>query len=198
MTKNCLICGVGGQGVVLASKLIAFAAMRKGLAVRTTDTIGMAQRGGSVMSHVRMSDGGIHSPLVPHGTADLVLGFEPAETVRALPWLRPGGVLVVTRQAVQPVTAALSGGSYDSEGMLAYLRARVPHLYVVDGEALCRSAGSPKVLNVALLGVAAQSGALDISLSEMRETVRENVPSKYLDLNLRALQLGAETTEMGK
>ena len=198
MTKNCLICGVGGQGVVLASKLIAFAAMRKGLSVRTTDTIGMAQRGGSVMSHVRMSDGAIHSPLVPHGTADLVLGFEPAETVRALPWLRPGGVLVVTKQAVQPVTATLSGGGYDAGAMLAYLQANVPHLYVVDGEALCAAAGSPKVLNVALLGVAARSGALDISLAEMRETVAEHVPSKYFDLNMRALELGAGMTEMGK
>ena len=89
MNKNCLLCGVGGQGVVLASRLIAFAAMEKGNFVRTTETIGMAQRGGSVVSHVRMGEQ-VHSPLIPEGEADVILAFEPGEAVRCLPYLKKG------------------------------------------------------------------------------------------------------------
>lgn len=94
-TKNILLCGVGGQGTVLASKLIAYAAMKQGLAVRTSETIGMAQRGGCVVSHVRIGRM-IDSPLVPRGSADLLLGFEPGETVRCLPYLRQGGTVIVS------------------------------------------------------------------------------------------------------
>ena len=87
MNKNCLLCGVGGQGVVLASRLIAYAAMEKGNFVRTAETIGMAQRGGSVVSHVRIGDE-IYSPQVPVGSADVILAFEPGEAVRCLPYLK--------------------------------------------------------------------------------------------------------------
>ena len=97
MNKNCLLCGVGGQGVVLASKLIAYGAMEKGMFVRTSETIGMAQRGGSVVSHVRMGEE-IHSPMIPKGCADVLLAFEPAEAVRNLSYLRRGpkeGIVIV-------------------------------------------------------------------------------------------------------
>ena len=96
--KSFILAGVGGQGTVLASKLLAFAAMEQGLAVRTAETIGMAQRGGSVVSHVRV--GASHSPMVPLGGADAVIGFEPAEAVRALPYLKKGGAAVVSVKAV--------------------------------------------------------------------------------------------------
>ena len=90
MSRNCLLCGVGGQGVVLASRLIAYAAMEQGDFVRTTETIGMAQRGGSVVSHVRAGEE-VHSPLIPAGGADVILAFEPGEAVRCLPYLKEGG-----------------------------------------------------------------------------------------------------------
>jgi indolepyruvate ferredoxin oxidoreductase beta subunit len=94
MGKNCLLCGVGGQGVVLASKLIAYAAMEKGLNVRTSETIGMSQRGGSVVTHVRMGET-VHSPMIPKGAADVIMAFEPAEAVRNLSYLKKDGVMVV-------------------------------------------------------------------------------------------------------
>ena len=109
MNKNCLLCGVGGQGVILASKLIAYAAMEKGMSVRTSETIGMAQRGGSVVSHVRIGEK-TYSPMIPKGSADVLLAFEPAEAVRSLPYLKAGkeeGCVIVNRKAVQPVTSAL-------------------------------------------------------------------------------------------
>lgn len=89
MANSCLLCGVGGQGTVLASKMIAFAAMEKGESVRTAETIGMAQRGGCVVSHVRVG-GGIYSPLIPKGGADVLIAFEPGEAVRCLSYLKPG------------------------------------------------------------------------------------------------------------
>lgn len=191
INKNCLLCGVGGQGVVLASKLIAYAAMDKGLDVRTTETIGMAQRGGSVVSHVRMGKN-IHSPLIPFESADVILAFEPAEAVRSLPYLREGGVVVVNRKAVKPVTATLSESSYDGAEMLQYLKDHVENLFIVDGEELCQKAGSAKVLNVALLGVAAESGVLDVTLSDIEAELKKRVKPQFVDMNMKALSLGAE------
>ena len=95
MTKNVLLCGVGGQGTVLASRLIALAAMEKGMEARGAETIGMAQRGGSVVSHVRIG-GEIYSPMIPHKGADVMIGFEPAEAVRCLPYLKKGGCVAVS------------------------------------------------------------------------------------------------------
>ena len=191
MTKNCLLCGVGGQGVVLASRLIAYAAMEQGDFVRTTETIGMAQRGGSVVSHVRAGRE-VHSPLIPAKSADVILAFEPGEAVRCLPYLKENGLVITNSRIVKPVTSSLSGGNYSGQDMIRYLQERTDNLLVVDGEEICRRAGSPKVLNVALLGAAAKSGALGITVEEMLNAVRKNVKDKYIALNETALELGGE------
>ena len=124
MNKNCLLCGVGGQGVVLASKLIAYTAMLKGMQARTSETIGMSQRGGAVVSHVRIGEE-IFSPMVPKKSADVILAFEPAEAVRNLSYLKKDGVVVVNKKAVKPVTATLTQNSYDGSEMLDYLKKNV-------------------------------------------------------------------------
>ena len=191
MTRNCLLCGVGGQGVVLASRLIAYAAMEQGDFVRTTETIGMAQRGGSVVSHVRAGRE-VHSPLIPAKSADVILAFEPGEAVRCLPYLKENGLVITNSRIVKPVTSSLSGGTYSGQDMIRYLQERTDNLLVVDGEEICRRAGSPKVLNVALLGAAAKSGALGITVEEMLNAVRKNVKEKYIALNETALELGGE------
>lgn len=191
MTRNCLLCGVGGQGVVLASRLIAYAAMEQGDFVMTTETIGMAQRGGSVVSHVRAGRE-VHSPLIPAKSADVILAFEPGEAVRCLPYLKENGLVITNSRIVKPVTSSLSGGNYSGQDMIRYLQERTDNLLVVDGEEICRRAGSPKVLNVALLGAAAKSGALGITVEEMLNAVRKNVKEKYIALNETALELGGE------
>ena len=191
MSRNCLLCGVGGQGVVLASRLIAYAAMEQGDFVRTTETIGMAQRGGSVVSHVRAGEE-VHSPLIPAGGADVILAFEPGEAVRCLPYLKEGGLVITNSRIVKPVTASRGGSSYSGGEMLYYLKKKAGQVIVVDGDEICRRAGSAKVLNVALLGAAAKSGALGISMDEMLEAVRKNVKEKYIALNEKALKLGGE------
>ena len=136
--KNCLLCGVGGQGTVLASKLIAFAAMRRGENVRTSETIGMAQRGGCVVSHVRTGED-IASPLVPKHTADVMIAFEPAEAVRCLDYLAPDGAVIVNKKAVMPITVNFGGTGYDADAVLEYLRANVKKLTIVDGDEIIAS-----------------------------------------------------------
>ena len=195
MSRSCLLCGVGGQGVVLASRLIAYAAMEQGDFVRTTETIGMTQRGGSVVSHVRAGSE-VHSPIIPAGTADVIIAFEPGEAVRCLSYLKEGGMVVTNRQIVKPVSASLGGSSYNAEEMLDHLKEKAGNVLVIDGEEICRQAGSPKVLNVALLGAAAKSGALGISLEEMAEAVRKNVKERFVELNEKALMLGSQAQEL--
>ena len=190
MTKNVLLCGVGGQGTVLASRLIALAAMEKGMEARGAETIGMAQRGGSVVSHVRIGEE-IHSPLIPYKAADVIIGFEPAEAVRCLPYLKKGGCMVVSPVPIRPVTASLTGGAYTGNEMMEYLKQTVDNLVVVDGTAICAQSGSPKVLNVALLGAAIASGLIGISLEEMEQAILKRVPEKLRAMNVTALNLGA-------
>lgn len=184
--KNIVLCGVGGQGTVLASKLIAAAAMKKDIPVMSAETIGMAQRGGSVFSHIRMGEG-IYSPMIAKGTADLIIGFEPGETVRMLPYLRESGQVIVSQRAVTPVTATLSGTPYDGREMIAYLEKHVPKLLVADTEQACRDIGSSKVLNILLLGAAIHSGALGLEEEDIRDVIRERLPGKFHELNFRAL-----------
>ena len=110
-----ILAGVGGQGTVLAAKILAVAAASRGWNVRTTETIGMAQRGGSVMSHVRMGNNGedIHSPMVTKGTANLIVAFEPGEAARALPYLARSGTIVMATTPIEPVSATLNVSGYD-------------------------------------------------------------------------------------
>ena len=120
---NVLLAGVGGQGTVLAAKVLASAAQARGWQVRTAETIGMAQRGGNVTSHVRMGSDGeeVFSSLITPGTAEMVIALEPGEAARALPYLAPGGVLVTATTAIQPVTAALAGQPYHAGTVVANL-----------------------------------------------------------------------------
>ena len=186
---NCLLCGVGGQGTVLASKLIAQSAMDKGLMARTAETIGMAQRGGCVVSHVRTGRE-IFSPMIPMGKADLILGFEPGEAVRCLPYLKADGVVVASVNPVMPVTASLKGG-YDGDAMVETLKIQKARVILVDTEAICRKVGSAKVANVALLGAAAASGVLDVTLEELEAALATKLNPKFLEMNRVALQEGA-------
>lgn len=188
--KNFLLAGVGGQGTVLASRLIAQAAMERGEFARTAETIGMAQRGGCVVSHVRLGEN-TFSPLIPRGEADVILGFEPGEAVRCLPYLRPDGAVVSAVCAVQPVTATL-GAPYGEDEMLVFLSEHVKRRVLVDTGVVTAACGTPKVLNVALLGAAVKADVLGISMEEMEHAIRSMVNPKFVELNLKALSLGGK------
>ncbi|MDM8271756.1 indolepyruvate oxidoreductase subunit beta [Thermophilibacter provencensis] len=191
MSTNVILAGVGGQGAVLASKLLARAAMERGLPVKTAETIGMAQRGGSVFSHVRMGEGA-HSPLIGRGRADAIVAFEPAEAVRQLPFLRPDGMVVTSDAPVVPVSAATGGPAYDLPAIMSHLHERVgeKNLVIVDTSAAAAKIGTAKALNVVLLGAAARAGALGpITTDDLVAAVRALVKPAFVDLDLRALNL---------
>lgn len=186
MSTNIILCGVGGQGTILASKLIASAAMESNIPVKTAETIGMAQRGGSVFSHVRLGHG-ITSPLMARGTADLIIAFEPAEAVRQLPFLKPDGCVVTSSRPVVPVSAMTGGPAYDYEGIMAYLHKKVQNLVVVDADQAALDLGSAKCLNVVLLGAAARAGELGLTTDDLLQAIHKRLPQKLWDLNEQAL-----------
>lgn len=193
MRNDIVLCGTGGQGTVLASKLLSTAAMRRGLPVKAAETIGMAQRGGSVVSHVRIGEG-VASPLVGRGRADLVVAFEPAEAVRQLGFLRPGGAVVTSNRPVVPVSAMTGGPRYDLGAVMAYLEDNVPNLTVVDADQAARDLGSAKVLNVLLLGAACRSGAIGFTVEDIRAAIRVRVRERFWELNDRALDYASRPT----
>ena len=186
---NVMLTGVGGQGTVLAAKVLAQAAQCKGWQVRTAETIGMAQRGGSVISHVRMGNLGetVHEPLLALASADLIVAFEPAEAARAMPYLAPWGTLVTATSAIQPVTAALSDAGYDPEEVLAYLEKAAPKFLAVDDKALCDKLGSRKVLNTVLLASALKTGSFEIGIDDLKQAIRDTVKPQFVALNLAAV-----------
>lgn len=191
---NILLTGVGGQGTVLAAKMLAQAAEEKGWPVRTAETIGMAQRGGSVVSHVRMGDDGEApaSPLVPRGSADLVVAFEPAEAARVLPYLAPDGVVVTATTAVQPVTAALSDAPYHASDVLGRLAVQLgDRLVAVDDAALTARVGSRRALNTVLVATAVATGRVPLALDDVRAAVRACVKPRFIDMNLSAIDVAA-------
>lgn len=196
--RNVLLTGVGGQGTVLAAKVLAQAAQAKGWQVRTAETIGMAQRGGSVVSHVRMGDNGeeVIAPLVAKGTADMIIAFEPAEAARVLPYLAPDGVMVSATTSIQPITAALSTEPYLAEATIASLDERLnecaeasARFVLVDDEAVLSQVGNRKALNTVLLAFALKTGHLPLSLDDLRDAVRACVKPRFVELNLAAIDL---------
>lgn len=199
---NISLAGIGGQGSVLAAKILAEAARSNGWQVRTAETTGMAQRGGDVMSHVRMGNLGeeVFSPLPALHSDDVVIALEPGEGLRALKYLRPGGLMVVAKSGVAPVAADFKTEPYRPAEMVEALQAQGNPVVVVDDVALCQELGSRKALNIIMLASAlvavnsldacaenALRGAL--TTQNMREALPACVKEKFLPLNLQAIEM---------
>lgn len=193
MNQDILICGVGGQGTVLASKLIASAAMNLGNVVHSAETIGMAQRGGSVTSHIRIGNTA-SSPLIPMGSADLILAFEPSEAVRNLAYLKEDGTIIVNRVPIAPSTDSAENLSYDGTEMIDYLRQKC-HCVVVDGDELCRPFGSSKFFNIAILGVAVGCKKIEIGADVIIKEIEKRIPERFISLNKDAFHAGIRMGE---
>ena len=184
MSKNIIICGVGGQGTVLAAKVLSQAAISNGERVLSAETIGMAQRGGSVVSHVRIGED-VFSPLVPQGQADVLIAFEAAEAVRNIAFLKQGGSVIVNKKVVQPVTASLSGKAFDENEMISFLEKVAGNVIAVDTDQACKDLGSSKVVNMVLLGAASKTGL--ISKDELKAALKLLVKPEFYELNVRAI-----------
>lgn len=185
---NILVCGIGGQGTVLAAKLLDQAAIHAGLSVHSAETIGMAQRGGSVTSHVRIGND-VYSPLIPFGSADMIIAFELCEAARNICYLKKGGTVVVNNKIITPVTAVLAGKSFDEKTMIDYMKETAGKVVAVDTDRICSELGSAKVVNTILLGAALREGIAVISKEDVVEAIRLSVKPKFVELNLRALEV---------
>lgn len=183
---NILIAAVGGQGALLASRVLGSYAALRGLDAKISEIHGMSQRGGSVVTHVRMGPM-IHSPVVERGTADAVVAFELLEGARYAPFLRPGGLLVVSTQTIPPLPV-LSGAATYPEDLPARLRQWPVHSVFVDAARHAEALGNAKAVNTFLLGVLARRTTDDPG--PWRQAVLATVPPTHRDLNVAAFEAG--------
>jgi indolepyruvate ferredoxin oxidoreductase beta subunit len=189
MKYDILISGVGGQGTILASRLLALSAMEAGFFARTAETIGMSQRGGSVVSHVRIDSKDLSS-VIPLSCADLLIGFELSEAARCLQRLSPQGKCIINTQVIKPVTASLGNSKYDSDEIMEFIQKTCPSAIFIDGYSLAEQAGSIKAVNIVLLGAASAQGFLPFDRAVLEKVIASNVPQKYVELNMKAFELG--------
>lgn len=181
-----MLVGVGGQGTLLASRVLGNIALKKGYDVKVSEVHGMSQRGGSVVTYVKMGDR-VYSPIIEKGGADIVLAFEQLEALRWLEYLKPDGKLIVNEQKINPMPVIIGRAKYP-EGIIEGIKARGIFTVSLDALDIARECGSIKAVNVVLLGVlAAQS---EIEKQVWLEALREVVPQKLLEVNVKAFEAG--------
>ena len=196
---NILIASVGGQGGITLSRIIARAAMKMGYRVIVGETLGMAQRGGPVQSHVRIGSQ-VYGPLIPEGRCHILIALEPVEALRAARYLSPESTILLNETVLPPVTAILGEVPYPTLREVVEALNRIGcGVYHLNAEKLALEAGSKRCLNVVMLGAYLaymEAERLNIiAMDAAEEAVRETVPSRYLEANLRALKLGFKAVE---
>jgi len=183
---NILIVGVGGQGVLLASEILSLLAMEAGKDVKKSEVHGMSQRGGVVSSHVRIGKK-VYSPTINMGGADVLMSFEVAECLRALPWLRDNGTAITSHTRLIPPITTIGNFSYP-EDPISDLKKKVPSLKDVDADTIALELGNSRLVNTILLGVLSHS--LDMPEDLWLDVIRKRVPPKFVDLNVEAFTRG--------
>lgn len=184
-TKNIMIVGVGGQGTLLASRILGNAVISQGYDVKVSEVHGMSQRGGSVVTYVKYGEK-VFSPIIGKGEADIVLAFETLEAYRALPFLKTNGKLIMNVQQMDPMPVITGAASYP-ENVVEKL-AEKADVTALDALSLAREAGNIKAVNVVLIGLMARN--TDIPYEVWVDTLKNTVPPKFLDVNLKAFDMG--------
>ena len=183
-----LVTGVGGQGVVLASDIIGEAALAAGFDVKKTDTLGMAQRGGSVISHVRIAPR-VWSPLIKEGEVELLLAFEKLEAARWSHYLRPGGIAIVNNYEQPPLSVSLGQERYPSHQVIAEtLKRQTDRVYFIDGTGIVKELGNVRTLNIFMLGCFSLMSPLKVGI--WKETISRRIPENIREINLAAFEKG--------
>jgi indolepyruvate ferredoxin oxidoreductase beta subunit len=190
---NIVLAGVGGQGTLLAAEVIGSAAVRDGLNVRVSEIHGMAQRGGSVVSNVRIGEGVLASTVL-EGQADVLLGFEPLETVRNLKSASEKTLVIMNTQRMPPTELAAKNTEYPSaEEILAKIRLFTGEVIVIEAAELAKKAGSRLTQNSVLLGALVAANDFPVNAESVVEVLRELVPKKYVEMNVQAFELGRDS-----
>ena len=185
-TKSIMIVGVGGQGTLLASRILGNAVISEGYDVKVSEVHGMSQRGGSVVTYVRYGDK-VYSPIIDKGGADIVLAFEELEAYRALPYLKKGGKIIVNTQQTDPMPVITGVAKYP-ENIIEKLKVTGAEIIDRDALSMAIEAGNMKAVNVVLIGVMAKNTSIDKSV--WIDTIKSTVPAKFLDVNLKAFEIG--------
>ncbi len=187
MSKNdILIVGVGGQGTILTGRIIAALAIAEGLDVKTAETHGMAQRGGSVITHVRIGEK-VYSPLIPQGGGDFLLSFEKLEALRWLPYLSPLGTVIVNTQELEPLPV-LTGQTEYSTGILEEIESKVARLIAADALSIEPVTKNARMVNTFLLGILAQT--MDFEKDKWLKVMEQTIKAKLVDINKQAFEAG--------
>jgi indolepyruvate ferredoxin oxidoreductase beta subunit len=190
-TKRLIIVAVGGQGNLLASKVLGEAALLAEVPVRMSEIHGMAQRGGVVESAVVFGDA--QSTIISDGEADVLLGFEPSETLRALNKCNAQTVVITNTAPLPPFTVAIGKGIYpDLKEMQKLIRSKTAKLIAFDAQALAKEAGNIMSLNMVLLGSLIQTGIMPVSAEQVKEAIRTSTKKAFVDINVKAFELGFE------
>ena len=184
-TTSVMIVGVGGQGSLLASKLLGRLLVDEGYDVKVSEVHGMSQRGGSVVTYVRFGDK-VYSPIVTDGEADIIIAFEKLEAARYARYLKADGCMVVNTQQIDPMPVITGAASYPAD--IAAKLSEKAGAVCIDALAAAKEAGNMKAVNVVLIGVLAK--ATDIPHDKLIEALRQTVPAKFLDVNLKAFEAG--------
>lgn len=187
-TKNIMIVGVGGQGSLLASKLLGHLLLTQGYDVKVSEVHGMSQRGGSVVTYVRYGDK-VASPVIDQGEADYIVSFELLEAARWLSFLKPDGQIVTNTQQIDPMPVIIGAAQYP-EDLVSKMQASGAKVDAMDCLSLAEAAGSAKAVNLVLLG--RLSKYFDASEEEWMQAIEAIVPAKFLDLNKKAFYLGRD------
>jgi len=188
-----LITGVGGQGVVLASDIIGEAALAAGFDVKKTDTLGMAQRGGSVVSHVRLAER-VWSPLIKEGEVDLLLAFEKLEAARWSHYLKKNAVAIINSYEQPPLSVSLGQEKYlTDDEIVAALKRRTDKIYLIDGNKKAQELGNVRTVNIFMLGCFAAFAPLEIDV--WKNTISARLPERLREINLKAFEMGRKEIE---
>ena len=187
-TQNVMIVGVGGQGSLLASKLLGRLLLNKGYDIKVSEVHGMSQRGGSVVTYVRFGDK-VYSPVIDKGQADYIVSFELLEAARWTEYLKPGGKIIVNTQKINPMPVIIGAAEYPENLVQKMLDAGID-VDAFDALSLAEQAGSAKAVNIVLMGHL--SRFFPFSREEWLDAIRQSVPEKFLELNLKAFTLGAD------
>ena len=187
-TRNVMIVGVGGQGSLLASKLLGRLLLSKGYDIKVSEVHGMSQRGGSVVTYVRFGDK-VYSPVIDKGQADYIVSFELLEAARWTEYLRPGGKIIANTQKINPMPVIIGAAEYP-EDLEGKMRAAGIDLDAIDALTLAEQAGSSKAVNLVLMG--RLSTYFDIPEEEWMQAIEASVPGKFLEMNKTAFKLGTQ------
>ncbi|MHA1235365.1 MAG: indolepyruvate oxidoreductase subunit beta [Promethearchaeota archaeon] len=200
MTYNLMTCGVGGQGLMLVSNIIGIACAKFGINIRTAETHGLAQRSGSIYTHIRIGEN-TFSPLIPYGEADALLGMEAIEALRYIEFLKPNGIMIINNYTWYPVQSTFDRVNNNEETyisietILEQLEKVTKNIYLIEATDIANEAGNPLTSNLVLLGALAKTEGFPLSLNQLEVVVPKVVPKKAIDANIKALLMGYDSMQ---